>query len=128
VQYGQGVKTWATYFNNQHFISVERTAQIFKDLLGHAPSEATLLKVNQELVELIEPSRLAVKAQLQQADVLHVDETGLRVDGKLHWQPSACPVLRRRFPVGESPTRQLLFQPEAIEAVMEVTKWLEPSM
>jgi len=39
-----------------------------------------------------------------------------------------CAVLRRRFPVGESPTRQLLLQPEAIEAVMEVTKWLKPSM
>jgi transposase len=89
VQYGHGVKTWATYFNNQHFIPVERTAQIFKDLLGHAPSEATLLKANQELVELIEPARLAVKAQLQQADVLHVDETGLRVKGKLHWLHSA---------------------------------------
>jgi hypothetical protein len=30
------------------------------------------------------------------------------------------------FPVGESPTRQLSLQPEAIGAVMEVTKWLEP--
>ena len=81
MQYGHGVKTWATYFNNQHFIPVERTAQIFKDLLGHALSEATLLKANQELGELIKPSVLAVKAQLQQADVLHVDETGLRVKG-----------------------------------------------
>jgi hypothetical protein len=41
---------------------------------------------------------------------------------------SACAVIRRRFPVGESPTRQLSFQPEAIEAVMEATKWLKPSM
>jgi transposase len=89
VQYGQGVKTWAAYFNNLHFIPVARTAQIFKDLLGHAPSEATLLKANQELVELIEPSRLAVKAQLQQAEVLHVDETGLRVKSKLHWLHAA---------------------------------------
>jgi len=32
---------------------------------------------------------------------------------------------RRRFPVGASPTRQPL-QPEAIGAVMEVTKWLKP--
>ncbi len=32
----------------------------------------------------------------------------------------------RRFPVGASPTRQPL-QPEATEAVMEVTKWLKPS-
>jgi transposase len=89
VQYGHGVKTWAAYFNNQHLIPVERSAQIFKDLLGHAPSEATLLKANQELGELIKPSVLAVKAQLQQADVLHVDETGLRVEGRLHWLHSA---------------------------------------
>ena len=28
-QYGKEVKTWAAYFTNQHFISLERTAQIF---------------------------------------------------------------------------------------------------
>src|ERR1700738_4966883 len=39
----------------------------------------------------------------------------------------ACAVQRRRFPVGASPTRQSL-QPEAIGAVMEVTKWLKPSI
>ena len=37
-----------------------------------------------------------------------------------------CAVERRRFPVGVSPTRQML-QPEATGAVMEVTKWLKPS-
>src|ERR1700674_4686911 len=39
----------------------------------------------------------------------------------------ACAVTRRGFPVGASPTRQPL-QPEAIGAVMEVTKWLKPSI
>ena len=39
-----------------------------------------------------------------------------------------CAVQRRRFPVGERPTRQFLLQPEAIRAVMEVTKWLKPLM
>src|ERR1700730_5841751 len=38
-----------------------------------------------------------------------------------------CAVERRRFPVGENPTRRSL-QPEAIGAVMEVTKWLKPSI
>src|SRR6202795_4223894 len=38
-----------------------------------------------------------------------------------------CAVQRRRFPVGASPTRQPL-RPEAIGAVMEVTKWLKPSV
>jgi hypothetical protein len=36
-------------------------------------------------------------------------------------------VQRRRFPVSANPTRQPL-QPEAIGAVMEVTKWLKPSI
>ena len=56
-----------------------------------------------------------------------------------HWQPdgaygcdlrcplNVCAVRRRRFPVGESPTRQPL-QPEATGAVMEETKWLKPSV
>src|SRR5882757_3711433 len=39
----------------------------------------------------------------------------------------ACAVERRRFPVGARPTRRPL-QPEAIGAVMEVTKWLKPSI
>src|ERR1700688_5112637 len=38
-----------------------------------------------------------------------------------------CAVQRRRFPVGASPIRQSL-RPEAIGAVMEVTKWLKPSI
>jgi hypothetical protein len=41
--------------------------------------------------------------------------------------PGVCAVTRRRFPVGANPTRQPL-QPEAIGAVMEVTKWLKPSI
>src|SRR5258705_12767560 len=42
-------------------------------------------------------------------------------------QLRVCAVQRRRFPGGASPTRQPL-QPEAIGAVMEVTKWLKPSI
>src|ERR1700704_4135865 len=38
-----------------------------------------------------------------------------------------CAVQGRRFPVGANPIRQPL-QPEAIGAVMEVTKWLKPSI
>ena len=38
----------------------------------------------------------------------------------------ACAVRRRRFPVGASPTRRS--SAEATGAVMEVTKWLKPSV
>ena len=38
----------------------------------------------------------------------------------------AYAVTRRRFPAGESPTRQPL-QPEATGVVMDVTNWINPS-
>lgn len=85
VQYGNGVKTWATYFQTQHFIPMERTAQIFEDLLNHRIAEGTLIKAGQELAMWIKPATAAVKEQLRQAAVLHTDESGLRVKGQLHW-------------------------------------------
>ena len=89
VQYGDGVKTVASYLNNEHFIPVARTAQILKDLYGQSPSEAVILKANKELNQHIQPARETVKQQLHEAPVLHSDETGLRVEGKLHWLHSA---------------------------------------
>lgn len=85
VQYGPAVHTWASYFINHHHIPVERTTEIFEDLVQHHVSEATVLKASEELCRRIEPATDAVQALLRNADVLHVDESGLRVEGKLHW-------------------------------------------
>lgn len=85
VQYGSGVKTWASYFPNQHYVSVERTAQIFEDLVEHRVSEATILKAGEELSGHVEPAEQAVKEQLRQAELINTDESGMRVKGKLHW-------------------------------------------
>jgi transposase len=85
VQYGPAVKTWASYFTNEHHIPVERTTEIFADLVQHRVSEATVLNASAHLERCIEPSTEAVKAMLREAAVLHVDESGLRVTGKLHW-------------------------------------------
>ncbi|MBK8533789.1 MAG: hypothetical protein IPL59_00955 [Candidatus Competibacteraceae bacterium] len=37
-------------FQGQHFVSVERTAQIFEDLLNHRIAEGTLIKAGQEII------------------------------------------------------------------------------
>jgi transposase len=89
VQYGDGIKTVASYFSNAHFIPVSRTRQIIRDLYGQAPSEAVILSASQQLSEHIQPARDAIKQQLHEAPLLHSDETGLRVEGKLHWLHSA---------------------------------------
>lgn len=85
VQYGPVVKTWAAYFTNQHHIAVERTTEIFADLVQHRVSEATVLTASAQLEQCIAPATEAVKAMLRAAEVLHVDESGLQVRGKLHW-------------------------------------------
>jgi transposase len=85
VQYGPEVKTWSAYFTNEHHIPVERTAEILEDLVHHRVSEATVLTASQELYEGIAESTQAVKEMLRDGEVLHVDESGLRVKGKLHW-------------------------------------------
>ena len=85
VQYGLGVKTWATYFQTQHFVPVERTAQIVEDLVGHRVAEATLMKAQRDCVAAIAPATAAIQAQLQAASVVGFDESGLRVAGKLRW-------------------------------------------
>jgi hypothetical protein len=85
VQYGNGVKTWASYFTNQHFVPIERTTQIFEDLVGHRISEAMVLKACSELSEQVSPAIDAISDQLKQSAVVNFDESGLRVKGKLHW-------------------------------------------
>ena len=85
VQYGPGVKTWAAYFQNQHFVPIERTGQIFADLLNHPLAEGTLMKAGHELSKQIAPATAAIKERLRTAAVLHTDESGVRVHGKLHW-------------------------------------------
>jgi len=84
-QYGTGVKTWASYLTHQHFIPLERTTQIFADLLNHRLCEATVLKAGQALDRQVAPSTAAIKEQLRAAAVWHLDESGLRVAGQLHW-------------------------------------------
>ena len=85
VQYGPTVQAWAAYFTNHHHIPVERTTEIFADLVQHELSEATVLKASEHLDTCIAPATEAVKGLLRAAEVLHVDESGLRVRGTLHW-------------------------------------------
>jgi transposase len=47
--------------------------------------DATVLKASEDLCEYIAPSSEAVHKMLRDAAVVHLDESGLRVMGKLHW-------------------------------------------
>lgn len=84
-QYGPGVRAVAAYLSGYQLLPLARTVELFGDLFGHRPSESMILNASKRVVEKIRPSLDAIRAQLTASGVIHCDETGLRVDGKLCW-------------------------------------------
>jgi transposase len=85
VQYGWRIKAQAAYLNNYQLLPLARTCELLGDFYGHTPAEALILDANAALVDQIEPSLEATRQQLMASPVVHFDESGLRVEGKLNW-------------------------------------------
>ena len=84
-QYGERVKAFAAYFLNQHLIPFERVAQIFEDIFDIPLSPGTCVNIDNRLYKNLEVFEEGLKAHLLGCKVLHLDETGVRCEKKLHW-------------------------------------------
>lgn len=85
VQYGPRVKAYATYFNQQQFIPFERLQEVFSDCFSLPISQGSFVNFNKSCAKKIEPSLSAIKSNIIESSVAHFDESGMRVNGKLHW-------------------------------------------
>jgi transposase len=72
------------YLTHYQLLPYHRCAQLLEDLLGHRPSEATLVGIVEGCAEQLKPFERRVKEVLLHCDVLHLDETGYRRPGKTH--------------------------------------------
>jgi transposase len=73
------------YLNQQQLLPYDRLAQLCEDLFGQPLSVATLAAANERVYQQLEPFARALARQVALAEVVHLDESGLRAVGKLHW-------------------------------------------
>jgi transposase len=88
IQYGPYLRSLMIYFREQNFIPTERLAEVFHDVFGFSISEATLINTTRRCGDLLVDFETEVVERLIHADVIHCDETGINVGGKLHWMHS----------------------------------------
>jgi len=85
VQYGPQIRALLVYLYTEQLLPYERICGLCEALFGFTPSEGTINKALEDSYEGLESFEEEVKAKLKEAEVLHCDETGCRVEGKTNW-------------------------------------------
>ena len=88
-QYGPRFLAFLVYLHHQQLLPANRISQLCCDLFGQHVSEAVLFKATQNCYKHLENFETLVIKLLQNVPTLHLDESGLRVLGKLYWLHSA---------------------------------------
>lgn len=83
-QYGASVKAMAVHLNQHHLVPLARTAQLMQNLYGARLSQASIQSFAQDAALALRPTVAAIGEAVQGADVVHADETGIRIQGRLH--------------------------------------------
>jgi transposase len=84
-QYGDNIKAFSVYAHSYQIIPYGRSAEFIYDLTGHRISVGTLANFQAKCYESLGDFENEIKKELLQSEVLHADETGVKVEGKLGW-------------------------------------------
>ena len=90
-QYGESVKAHAVYLSQYQLLPYDRIKEYFADQLQLPLSSGSLVNFNAQANQLINDLGAldVIKSQLQVSSVLHVDETGMNINGAKHWLHTA---------------------------------------
>jgi transposase len=80
----------AVYLVQQQLLPLARACEVMRDLLGVQMSEGTLAALIQRCAGQLLSVEQQITAALQQAEVIHQDETGWQVAGKRYWMHVTC--------------------------------------
>lgn len=85
VQYGPGVKARVLYLQQYQLLPYQRTAEAMRDLFGCPLSTGTVANIVRECADELLETELKIKRGLRRSALIHADETGLRVAGRLQY-------------------------------------------
>lgn len=89
-QYGPRIKSFVIYLSKGQLIPEDRLQEAMGDIFSLKISTATIVNIIVEFSKLTEPIQAAVLEKLKIANIKHVDETGFRINSKLHWLHVIC--------------------------------------
>jgi len=84
-QYGPRIKAILTYLNQYQLLPYERTGELFYDLFGTRLTASTIAGTNRACFEALKHTEEKIKDEITASPVIHVDETGMYVDGSRWW-------------------------------------------
>lgn len=93
VQYGNNIKALSVLLNTDYKVPFEKIEQLLGDLYGCSFNESTAISANLSCFNGLEVTETLIKEQVINAQVVNFDETGMRVEGKLHWFHTASTAL-----------------------------------
>ena len=85
VQYGDNIKSLISYGNTYQMIPYERISEMVEDFTSHKISKGTIFSMLQNCYNKLEDYENDIKKLLLNENVIHCDETGVSVAGKLHY-------------------------------------------
>jgi hypothetical protein len=88
-RYGPGVRALLTYLVVAQHLPIERATEVFKECFGITVSSGFATSLIGEAGENLGEFVATARAALRESPVLHLDETGARVAGRLDWVHSA---------------------------------------
>jgi transposase len=88
-QYGEGVDAAVVLLNQYGNVSVDKTAKLMSDLLDMPVSTGTVVNIVNRCAENSGSALEYIAESLKKSKILHVDETGVRTEGKNYWLHTA---------------------------------------
>ena len=85
VQYGPNIKAQAVALSQQHLVPLARVCEIMRASFGVSLSQASVLEFNAQAAQALKTTVQRIGKALQSQPVVHADESGIRIQGKLAW-------------------------------------------